>query len=84
LAVDPDTANARGLGSYKADTFKKHRHDTWTTHQVVADIGGTGTGNVPSNPPIGGPWRSNAALTEGGGGAETAPKSVAFHPRIHV
>jgi len=83
LAVDPDTANARGLGSYKADTFKKHRHDTWATHEVIADA--WSGGNVSSTVVNGnGHWQSRSALTEGGGGAETAPKSVAFHPRIHV
>lgn len=72
--IDADTANAVALGSRKLDTFKAHSHEA-----VTSFIAG-GAGNRA---------RSNDATadntqTGSAGTAETAPRHVAFHPRIHV
>ncbi|WP_076591970.1 hypothetical protein [Herminiimonas arsenitoxidans] len=93
--TDADTANARTLGSSKGDTLQGHWHAHFTTvtndrqiNNVVA-----GPGNWPAT--SGNTLKSNTeafiktAISDGSNGAprlgaETAPKSTAYHPRIHA
>lgn len=71
------TANARTLGTYKADTIRSHRH------QILADAG---LGALDSVGPDSNGFGSGGSTgyTELVGSAETAPKNVAYLPRIHV
>lgn len=76
--TDADTANARALGSFKSDTLKKHAHNL---SSATSSQGGSlwyfpsGAGSLVGS--VGG-------NVQEAGFAETAPKSTAYHPRIHV
>lgn len=73
----PFTANARALGSWKADQLRSHGH---------------GLPNLPSLNGSGSSWKSAdvpyngtaAQTTASAGGSETRPVSTAYHPRIHA
>ncbi|WP_299533459.1 hypothetical protein [uncultured Herbaspirillum sp.] len=69
--TDADTANARALGSYKADTIKAHTHGGGVAGLVGGQYqsGGAPTGVGP---------------TSSTGTAETAPKHTAYAPRLHA
>jgi hypothetical protein len=80
--TDVDTGAARLLGSYKSDTVREH------THNLIFTAGGTGgvdlvpygAGGTPATS-----TRGISGISPGGiAGAETAPKSTAFTPRIHI
>lgn len=73
-AVDPDTANARTLGSYKADTIKSHTHPSW--QRAAADMVTGGPSQIYNG--------VQATTTGATGTAETAPCHTAYAPRIHV
>ncbi|MCI1005050.1 phage tail protein [Herbaspirillum sp. C7C8] len=69
--TDADTANARALGSYKADTLKSHIHGGG----VAGLVGGQySSGGAPTG----------TGSTGATGTAETAPKHTAFNPVIHI
>jgi hypothetical protein len=74
--TDADTANARALGSYKADSLKSHSHNAQTGNQA-----GVAFASGNNNPP-----RENSGYTSttNTGTAETAPRHTAYAPRIHV
>jgi len=73
--TDADSGYARALGSYKADTIKSHRHATGLGY-----VSNNSSGPMHDTRPN----QSGTAYTQAFGTAETAPKHVAFHPRIHV
>jgi hypothetical protein len=77
--TDADTATARALGSYKADTLKSHSHSlggngAWVDRSgtYITNAGGS-TVNL-----------DRAATTGATGSAETAPRHTAFNPVIHI
>lgn len=72
--VDADTANAVALGSRKLDTFKAHSHEAVTSF-IAGGAGNRARANDAT---------SDNTQTGSTGTAETAPRHVAFHPRIHV
>ena len=72
------TANARPLASRQADAFKSHdhpelgaRYDTSTTAGITTILhkGVETLGLINTGP---------------AGGAETRPRNVAYHPRLHA
>lgn len=71
------TANARALASRQAAAIESHSH---------------ALPNVPSLNGSGASWKSadvpynglSTQATAAAGGAETRPRNVAFHPRIHA
>ncbi|MFY1849013.1 phage tail protein [Achromobacter dolens] len=76
--TDLDTANARVLASRQLDAFKSHdhpelgaRYDTSTTAGITTILhkGVETLGLINTGPT---------------GGAETRPRNVAYHPRLHV
>ncbi|MFY2599365.1 phage tail protein [Achromobacter xylosoxidans] len=75
--TDLDTANARALASRQAAAIESHSH---------------ALPNVPSLNGSGASWKSadvpynglSTQATAAAGGAETRPRNVAFHPRIHA
>lgn len=75
--TDADTANARALASRQAAAIESHSH---------------ALPNVPSLNGSGASWKSadvpynglSTQATAAAGGAETRPRNVAFHPRIHA
>jgi hypothetical protein len=73
--TDADTANARALGSYKADSIKNHSHASGSAiQQSSGSTGGATRG-----------YGTDAGYQGGATGtAETAPKHVAYAPRIHA
>lgn len=73
--TDADTANARTLGSYKADTIRAHQHGIGQTSGPTG-YQTTSFGNVLG--------ASINVLSTSVGSAETSPKNVAFFARIHV
>ena len=76
----PFTANARALGSYKRDTVQDHQHKITFTN---GSTGGYSYVPYSANVNPTDAYTGNVA-TFGVAGAETAPKSVALHPRIHA
>lgn len=79
-ATDPDTANVRTLGSYKADEFKSH------IHNFNADPAGYGasTGNGYTGVRVGTTPNVEGQIIAAVGAAETAPRHVAAYPRLHI
>lgn len=80
--TDLDSSLARAIGSYKADTMKEH------THNLIFTEGGLGGVDLVPYGAGGTPSTSTRGITGispvGIAGAETAPKSTAFAPRIHI
>ena len=76
--TDADTANAVTLGSTKADTLKSHSHN-------LSSASSQGSGGLWYFLAGAGPLTgSYGGLVNAAGYAETAPKRVAYAPRIHV
>ncbi|QJQ02098.1 phage tail protein [Herbaspirillum rubrisubalbicans Os34] len=71
--TDADTANARVLGSYKADTLRNHVHSIGLSASVQ---GGTGGSAMQGG--------GSAIYSGATGTAETAPRHTAYSPRIHT
>jgi hypothetical protein len=88
-APDPDTANARTLGSYKADTMQGHWHGLKSYSNTA-----TGTGSQPfldDNPTpvnltysVASDARSDGIHGTPRVGMETAPRHTAYAARIHI
>jgi hypothetical protein len=76
--VDADTANARALGARKIDTFKSHAHAEAIN---FFNIGSVASGTSLSR---GYPTGDLVGYSGNTGTNETAPRHLAFHPRIHV
>jgi len=74
--TDADSGAARGLGTYKADTLKSHNH-------VLTGSGHHGH-NSGDRISFTGYLYNHLQTTHSTGSAETAPKHVVFHPRIHI
>ncbi|CAN0621487.1 conserved protein of unknown function [Burkholderia multivorans] len=74
------TANARALGSTKADTIKSHAHPLVGGTNLLA-AGGSGT-PLASNPTGSNVYYSGSVGAFGA--AETAPRHTAYAPRLHV
>ncbi|MCW5299264.1 phage tail protein [Herbaspirillum lusitanum] len=77
-APDADTATARALGSFKADSLKSHVHDVG----ITTSIGGRPGHTVWQVSPT-----ANVTGSDGTGStgtAETAPKHTAYFPRLHI
>lgn len=67
------------MGARKLDTVKAHDHE----FPFLVSSGWNYTGSV-ALPGGGNPEGASRLRTERTGTAETAPRHVAFHPRIHI
>lgn len=72
---DALSANARALGSFKADEFKSHNH-TLTNN--------TAAGTYQAGPSYNLYYQPGTVTTNSTGAAETAPKNVALYPRLRT
>jgi len=87
--TDADTANATTLGSTKADTAQGHKHRLSTQQNTTS---GTTTGGYIVDGPnfYDATYSTAGAMVSDGAngtpriGKETAPKRVAYAPRIHA
>src|SRR5450830_426263 len=75
--TDADTGLAVAIGTYKADTTKRHNHGTGYSIVTLAGYGANNGGTFASSA-----WPGTVTTAEGS--AETAPKHTAFAPRIHI
>ena len=75
--IDRCAANATSMGSRKMDTIKTHAHG----HRYSDGVNGIGNGaqNLLGNNNV-----TSGFTSQTFGTAETAPRHVAFYPRIHV
>ncbi|MFJ3046988.1 hypothetical protein ACIPEN_14245 [Herbaspirillum chlorophenolicum] len=79
--TDADTGATRGLGVYKDDTIKRHRHGSNNDDGTEVGTTGQGTKSVTG---VTSAIASAVYWTGYTGSAETAPKHTAFAPRIHI
>lgn len=72
-----------GLGMYKADTYKEHKHDGYARTINISNAGGSYIINSPSTTTTPTPDKNDDSVASSGT-AETAPMHTIVAPYIHV